>query len=150
MLAVVTRGDLDDLQAEIVAVRLVDEHLGRNPESLAQRLPRITVVVQDALHQRELEAVVGIGQMVRVADLEADGARALVGVRHLDRVFRRVHADPALGGRRIPELVRVETVAASDVDHRPSAEPPAREDRLGRALGREAAAEARGRGIEIA
>jgi len=66
----VTGRPLDHLHSDVVAIRLVDDDLSREAERFADHVARVIVVVEDALQQGDVEAVVREGQAMNVTDRE--------------------------------------------------------------------------------
>ena len=63
---VIPRCLLDDLQSQIIAVRIVDDDAWRDSKRFPDKRRRVRGVVQDALQEHDVETVVAIGQAGRV------------------------------------------------------------------------------------
>src|ERR1043166_3125712 len=118
VLSMVAGKFFNDLETQIISVRLVDDNLWRNTKCFAYDILRIVVVVQNALDKCNVEAVVRERQLVGVADEKLHRATFLICIRHRDGVTSRVKTDHGSWLGSIPKPNCVEAIATTNIHDR--------------------------------
>ena len=141
MLDVIERRLLDNLQPEIVPVRVMDHDSRGKAKSFPNQTCWIRRMMQNALQQDHIEAVVAVGQLSAVNDGKIDGAVSGPPSGDTNGLARRIHRSEAARFSLIAVANGVEAIAAAHVKYRAVRELTGLQNHIGRTLGRQAAAE---------
>src|SRR5260221_3985504 len=115
-------------------IRFVDQNHRCEAKGFTNDVRRIIVVVQDALHQREIKTVVREWQLVRIAHGEANRALLLLLAGNLNGGGRRIHARERTKLRPVPKTNRVVAVSTAHIHYRTARKLPGLQNRVERPL----------------